>query len=66
MNATFSGSYMLHNSFLGDTVAEIEVLVGGVSLKLRRLEANTEADDVQSPDALVPLAVEYTAYELAA
>jgi len=66
LNATFSGSYMLQNTFLGDTITEIEVIVGGVSLKLRRLENNSEADDVQSPDALVPLAVEYTAYELAA
>ena len=66
LNATFSGSYMLHSAFLGDTVTEIEVVVGGVPLRLRRLEANTEADDVQSSDALVPLTVEYTAYELAA
>ena len=66
LTATFSGSYMLQGGFLGDTITQIEILVGGVSLKLRRLEANTEADDVQSPDALVPLTVEYTAYELAA
>jgi len=66
MAATFSGSYMLHNDFLGDTLDQVEVIVGGVSLFLKRLEANTEADDVQSPDALVPLTIEYTAYEVAA
>jgi len=64
MVATFGGSYMLGSGFLGDDILSLSVYVGNKELQLKRLEATTESDDVQSADALVPLTVEYAAYEI--
>ena len=67
----FSGSYMddftgTQNGYLGDHLAQVELNIAGNSLKLKRLEASSESDDVQTGDAFVPLTIEYVAYELAA
>ena len=69
MTVTFSGSYMddftgLANGYLGNHLAQIEVDLAGKSIKLLRLEASTESDDVQTAEAFVPLTVEYAAYEI--
>lgn len=69
MTATFSGSYMESftggtNGFLGDHLTQIEVDIAGTSIKLLRCEANSESDDVQTGDSMVPLTVEYAAYEI--
>ena len=69
MTVTFSGSYMddftgTENGYLADHLAQLEVDLAGKSIILKRLEATTESDDVQTGDALVPLTVEYAAYEI--
>ena len=64
MTVTFSGNYMMRSSFLGDEIVEAITHIGTKTLKLRRMEANTEADDIPGLDALVPLAVDYSVYEL--
>ncbi len=69
MTATFSGSYMddftgTQNGFLGDHLTQIEVSIAGTSIKLLRCEANSENDDVVSGESMVPLTVEYSAYEI--
>ena len=55
---------MLHDGFLDDTLDSIEIQIANESIGLRRLEATTKNDEVQSADALVPLNIEYAAYEL--
>lgn len=64
MTVGFSGSYMFGGSFLGDTVDLIEVIIGTGGIKLKRCEMSTETDDLPSADSIVPLAVEYAAYEI--
>jgi len=68
MTVIFSGSYMEDfpgsNAFLGDILDELDVYVDSVPIRLKRLELNTESDDVQTGVSLVPLTVEYVAYEL--
>jgi len=71
MTATFSGSYMENfdgtsNAFLGDSLNQVVVYVANESITLKRLEATTESDDVQTGGTLVPLSVEYAVYEIAA
>ena len=66
MTATFSGNYMMKDGFLGDEIEEAiaSVGTGTTELKMRRMEATTEADDIPGLDSLVPLAVDYSIYEL--
>ncbi len=70
MTVVFSGAFMAGfgspapSGFLGDTLTELKVLISDEWLKLKRLELNSESDDVQSPESLVPLTVEYAAYEI--
>jgi hypothetical protein len=65
MTVTFGGSYMLGSGFLGDTLTSMTIDIDTKQLILQRLESTTESDDVQGADALVPLTVEYSAYEIA-
>ena len=77
MTVTFTGTYMqasegfsglsgYSGGYLGDNLDTLEVTIGGVPIRLNRLEATTEQDDVQTGDSFVPLSVEYVAYEIAA
>jgi hypothetical protein len=49
---------------LGDSVAQLNVTMGSQVLKLKKLENTTVADDMQTGDSPVPLAVEYLVYNL--
>jgi len=68
MTVTFGGSFMEDfpgsNAFLGDILDELDVYIDTIPIRLKRLELNTESDDLQTSNALVPLMVEYVAYEL--
>lgn len=71
LGVLFSGSYMddfsdfgAENGFLGDHLAQVVIDLAGKSIRLKRLEATTESDDVQQAEAMVPLSVEYMAYEI--
>ena len=69
MSVSFSGTYMddftgVDNGFLGDHLKQVEIDLAGKSVKLLRLESTTEKDDVQAKDSLVPLSVDYVAYEI--
>ena len=69
MTVTFSGSFMddftaAQNGFLGDHLKQIEIDIASSKIKLLRLEATSENDDVQTADSPVPLTVEYAAYEI--
>lgn len=68
MTITFTGTYMqtAGGGYLGDSLAALNLTIGGVTIGLERLELTTEQDDVQTGDSLVPLSVEYVAYEIAA
>lgn len=69
MTVIFSGSFMddfkaVENGFLGDHLKQIEIDIANSKIKLLRLEATSESDDVQTADTPVPLTVEYAAYEI--
>lgn len=69
MTVIFSGSFMddftaTENGYLGDHLKQIEVDIASSKIKLLRLEATSESDDVQTADTPVPLTVEYAAYEI--
>lgn len=68
MNVVFSGAY-IGQTFLGDSIAELLITIAPTNsapskLKLKRCENNTEQDDLQPPDGVTALNVEYAVYEL--
>jgi hypothetical protein len=68
MSVVFTGSY-IQDTFWGDELDAIHVTIGSSAgapykIALKRCESDSEQDDLQSPDALTILDVEYTAYEL--
>jgi len=65
MTVSFSGNYMMRDTFLGDEIVLANAHMGTKVLELRRMEASTESDDLPGQDSLVPLAVDYSIYELA-
>jgi len=71
MSVIFTGSFILDfdttpTGYFGDNLDELIVHVGSETLTMKRLEVTSESDDVQSGESLVPLTVEYAAYEIAA
>jgi len=67
MTVTFTGDYMFVDTgtFLSpDTLTSLYVNIGGDELKMENLQLRNENDAVQSQDALVPISVEYAAFEL--
>lgn len=68
MTVVFSGAY-ISQTFLGDSIAELLVTIAKTDtapskLKLKRCEHNTEQDDLQPPDGVTALEVEYAVYGL--
>jgi hypothetical protein len=63
MTVTFSGSYMFSEP-LGDTVAQLNITLDNLVLKLKKLENTSVADDMQTGDAPVPLTVDYAVYSI--
>jgi len=68
MSVLFSGQY-IRASFFADHINEILVQVGDTAtdykqVKLKRCEQNTYQDDLQPPDGVTWLEMEYTAYEI--
>jgi hypothetical protein len=69
MTVSFTGTYMddftgKDNGFLGDHLAQVVIKLGGAEIKMKRLESTIESDDIQAPEAMVPLGVDYAVYEL--
>jgi hypothetical protein len=68
MTVVFSGSY-INQTFFSDSLDVIRVTVGNPSidyerLNLKRCAQNTYQDDLQSPDGVTVLDMEYTVYEI--
>lgn len=69
MTVMFSGEYMFVDTatfLVPDTLSTLTVNLAGTELKLATLEGQTSNDDVQAPDAMTPIAVEYAAFKLVA
>ena len=72
MAASFSGDYMFVDAAtfaLTETILSLDVLLDPYNspseFKFEDLELETATDALQSPDSLVPIAVEYAAYTIA-
>jgi hypothetical protein len=69
MSVVFSGDYMFVDTATfasPDTLASLYVTMGGEQIKLEDLELTTDTDNLQGPDAIVPVSIEYAAYTLVA
>jgi len=72
MQADFNCEYVYYTGTpqftAQDSIAELDLyLFGeaeGISLKLKRMQRDTDSDDVQGQDEMVPLAATYRVYEL--
>jgi len=68
MTITFSGDFMFLDSppnfLIPDYLSALTLTIGNTTLKLEDLELQTDTDAIQSPESLVPIALEYSAYTL--
>jgi len=67
MTVAFSGDYMFVNTSswaAEDFINSLYIKIGTETMWLKRLERNSDKDDVVSGDSMTSIAVDYTAYEL--